>query len=122
MILNRFARKINNFLFTIWNIFIPVAITFIILLMNYDLYVLLNDELVAFWFPVITVLASAYLGGWTINLIWGFIAWIAEKVHFYRLAKYYKEHPEEEQKNMERLAKDFEEIARIIREKNDQNK
>lgn len=121
MILNRFARKINNFLFIFWNIFLPVVIAFIILLMNYDLYVLLNDELVAMWFPVITVLSIIYFSGWAINLIWGFIAWIVEKVHFYRLAKYYKEHPEEELKNMERLAKDFEEIARIIREKNNKN-
>lgn len=90
--------------------------------MNYDLYVLSNDELVEMWFSIITILSIIYFSGWIINLTWSFIAWIVEKVHSYRLEKYYKEHPEEEQKNAEKLAKDFEEIARIIREKNKNDK
>ena len=56
------------------------------------------------------------LGGYAINFTWGFISWVIEKIHFIRLDRYYKKYPEKEKENTEKMAKDFEEIARIIRE------
>lgn len=43
------------------------------------------------------------------------VGYIAEKIHFHKLDKYYKEHPEEDKKRKEEMAKHFEELADCIR-------
>lgn len=122
MITNKIVRKINDTLMMVWFIVLPIIITVLIIVAAYEYHIICNEELALSLFKTDAIIALIFLFFWLVNLIWSFISWIAEKIHFYRLDKFYKEHPEEEQKNKEALAKDFEELAKIIREGSESDK
>lgn len=109
-------RKANEFLMFLFITFIQPLTCVFLIIAAYNLWVLLDDELGAMWLNIACLLGTIFLVGFTFNMLWALISWIGEKIHFYRLDRYYEEHPEEEQKNREALAKDFEELAKIIRE------
>ena len=109
-------RKLNEILLYIFLILFPPIACFLMILSAYDFYVLLEDELAALWLNIGCLFATVFLAGFFFNMfILSPIMWIKEKIHFYRLDKFYKEHPEKEKENAEALARDFEKLAEILR-------
>lgn len=115
MIFPKWMRKLNEFLILPWLIAFPIGIVICIWISAYFQYIALEEDIALLWFNFACLYGTIWIIPIIINLLTAFVEWVCEKIHFIKLDRYYKKYPEKEKENAEKLAKDFEEIAKIIR-------
>ena len=116
-------RKLDKYLWFVWTTILPIAfsvffLTFAIIIRTQDV----DSDFVDHAFLFIFILVVMHLGGLFINVfIIDVCVSIKDYIHAKRLDKYYKEHPEEEQKQREKFYKDFKEFLEAMKEKVDKD-
>lgn len=108
-------KKLDYILKIIWMMALPMGIAIMLISSAIIGYVKLEDERAALLLNITCVYAVIYLTGWLINLIWSAIYSIYEHERLKRLDKFYEDHPEELKKHQEKIAQDFEDIAKAMR-------
>jgi len=107
----------------LWLMLIPLLISGCLILAGYDVFVLNSDHNIEVYLNIAGVASCILVLGWTINITWSFIISIVDKIHDFKLKKYYEEHPEKEKEMNEKIVRDFEELIECMKEKiEDKNK
>ena len=104
-------RKIDKTLIGIWSMPLPLIIATMALA-----YILSKSE-DAIWPNVIVGFIVVYLACWVINCVLGIVSFIKDLLY----DRWLEKHPEE-QITTEKLAQDFENLAKALRESEKENK
>lgn len=62
-------KKIDNALKLIWFLFWPILISFLVIVMAWDIYVWYDDDMAELWFNIACLLAVIIISGWLVNFI-----------------------------------------------------
>jgi len=109
-------RKFDKYVMTtLWVMVFPIILAFSVLMVIVWAFGFINPSLTEWQIAAIlnamALVAIIYLSGWVINLVWGVIINIKDG---FRL-RYLDKHPEK-CVSREKLAQDFEELAKALRE------
>lgn len=99
-------RKLNKTLILIWSIILPIHI----IMLNLCCIITKTENWVGLNIVVIT--SIIYFSGWITNIICG----VASLINSARYERWLEKHPEK-QTTTEQLAKDFEDLAKALRDK-----
>lgn len=109
-------RKFDKYVMsTLWFMVLPIVLAFSVLIVVVWEFDFINPSLtegqIAAILNGMALVAIIYLSGWLINLVWGVIINIKDGFR----SRYLDKHPEK-CVSREKLAQDFEELAKALRE------